>query len=267
VPKPPENLRDFQSLVEIIAHLRGPEGCPWDKKQTHNSLTRFAIEEAFELAEACDNGDTQHIKEELGDLLLQVVLHAEVAKQDSGFDIADVIEVLSEKMVRRHPHVFSDVNAESASEVESNWYEIKRQEKRAKGESSERQWIELPSGLPALMSAFKIGKKSKKIDFDWPDVKGVLAKVEEELGEVKEAMQSADPAAIKAELGDLLFSTAQLARHLDVDPEEALRQCNSRFLDRVDQMMEVCKEKGLDWMSLSDIDKEQIWQEAKKRAF
>ncbi|MEO0335748.1 MAG: nucleoside triphosphate pyrophosphohydrolase, partial [Pseudomonadota bacterium] len=203
--------------------------------------------------------------EELGDLLLQVVLHSEVAKQDSGFDINDVIEVLSEKMVRRHPHVFSDADATSANQVETNWEEIKKQEKQAKGESTAKNWIDLPSGLPALIGAYKIGKKSKKINFDWPTVDGVLNKVEEELSEVKEAMKSGEAEAIQAELGDLLFSSAQLARHLDVDPEEALRQCNSRFLGRVDLMMEICKEQGLDWMSLDDEQREEVWSEAKRR--
>ena len=265
MPSPPKNLRSFDSLVQIMEHLRGPEGCPWDKQQTHQSLTRFAIEEAFELAEACDSGDVSHIKEELGDLLLQVVLHAEIAKQDSGFDILDVIEVLSEKMVRRHPHVFADTDVNSANQVESNWEEIKKQEKANQGEPVKDKWIDLPSGLPALISAFKIGKKSKKIDFDWPDVNGVIAKVEEELAEVKEAMETGDANSIRHEVGDLLFSTAQLARHLNTDPEEALRQCNTRFLARVDKMMNACEARGLHWMNLSDEQKEQLWSEIKKQ--
>lgn len=261
MPDAPQNLRDFSSLVKIIEALRGPDGCPWDKQQTHESLTRFAIEEAHELAEACDSGDTDHIKEELGDMLLQVVLHAEIARQDGTFDINDVIETLSKKMVRRHPHVFATEDVKDAGHVETNWEKIKAEEKKNKPQTE--KWIDLPPGLPALLTSFKIGVKSKKRKFDWETADQVLAKIDEEYDELKQAMKSGDIHEQTHEVGDLLFTVAQLARHLEIDPEAALRQGNTRFLSRVDKMMEVCKRENLDWQNLSDDKKEEIWGTAK----
>jgi len=257
---PPQNLRDFQSLVEIIAALREPQGCPWDKAQTHKSLTRFAIEEAHELAEACDAEQPDEIRDELGDLLLQVALHSEIAKQDGNFDIFDVIQTLNEKMIRRHPHVFSDVRAESAEQVAANWDDIKARENKNKP----KRFIELPKELPALLASLKIGNKARKIDFDWEQIDDVFAKVDEEVAELKDAIAKGNKNEQTHEVGDLLFCVAQISRHLDIDPEAALRECNSRFLSRVDAMMAVCQQRQLDWTQLSAHEKEQIWQQAKR---
>lgn len=258
-PRAPQNLRQFQSLVEIVTHLRGPQGCPWDKQQTHESLTRFAIEEAHELAEALESNDSTAIREELGDLLLQVVLNAEIARQNQSFSIEDVIETLCDKMIRRHPHVFSEQQVNSAEEVKQNWEEIKRQEKKP----STSQGFELPKDLPALLASFKIGEKTKKYNFDWTSLPPVIEKVKEELAELEMAVQNNDPVNIQEEIGDLLFSVAQVARHLAVDPEQALRKTNKKFESRFIAMQEVALKQGLDFKSLDADQLESLWVAAK----
>ncbi|MCB0406940.1 MAG: nucleoside triphosphate pyrophosphohydrolase [Bdellovibrionales bacterium] len=254
------NLREFQSLVKIIETLRGPQGCPWDKQQTHSSLTRFAIEEAHELAEAIDHAQSQAIKEELGDLLLQVVLHAEIARQENTFTIEDVIETLSEKMLRRHPHVFGNASAGSAEDVKKNWESIKQKEKDDKEFS-----FGLPSHLPALIASFKIGEKTKKYNFDWSEITPVLEKVEEELSELREAIQNQDRENMQEELGDILFSVAQVARHLDIDPEQALRKTNKKFETRFQKMVDWARMQNLDFKSLSPEKLEELWVIAKAK--
>jgi tetrapyrrole methylase family protein/MazG family protein len=262
-PKPPQNLRQFQSLVEIVKVLRGPHGCPWDKQQTHKSLTRFAIEEAHELSEAIESGVQQEIKEELGDLLLQVVLHAEIADQAKSFSIDDVIEVLNEKMVRRHPHVFSNHTETSAEEVKQNWEEIKRNEKQ---QASALVGFDLPKDLPALLASFKIGEKTKKYNFDWTSLPPVIEKVKEELLELEHAIKNKDQENIQEELGDLLFSVAQVARHLDVDPEQALRKTNKKFVSRFLKMQQLALKQGLDFKNLNSDQLEALWVSAKTQS-
>ena len=263
-PPVSKNLKDFNALLDIVKRLRGPDGCPWDKEQTHKSLTRFAIEEAFELAEAIDQDDQAEIIQELGDVLLQVVLHSEIARQDKRFDVTDVIEAISSKMIRRHPHVFGDVSVKDSNEVLKNWGEIKASEKADAGKSASLERFDVPEQLPALIRAQKIGEKTSRQRFDWPSAKEVMLKVEEELLEVKEAIQSKDEAEIEAEIGDLLFSVAQLARHLNVDPEQSLRQCNRRFERRFFKMQQLAQARKLDFMSLADAEVESLWTEAKK---
>lgn len=264
--KPPENLRNFQSLVEVMKSLRGPEGCPWDKQQTHESLTRFAIEEAHELAEAIDTGDMEEVKSELGDLLLQVVLHAEIARQDGHFAIDDVIETLNEKMVRRHPHVFSETEVSGAKEVTENWEQIKQKEKAAKNSGGEFPFsFGLPKMLPSLLGSYKIGEKTKKYNFDWPELPPVIEKVKEELSELEEAVASGDKVHCAEELGDLLFSVAQVARHLEIDPEQALRNTNQKFEKR---FQKVVKAVGGDPQKMNQYSSEELevfWEKAKKQ--
>lgn len=240
--------------MKVVEHLRGPQGCPWDKEQTHATLTRFAIEEAHELGEAIDSGDQKAIRDELGDLLLQVVLHAEIARQEGRFDIHDVIQNISEKMVRRHPHVFGDVKAETSAEVLDNWAEIKAQEKGHKDP------FDIPKGLPALLRAHKIGEKTKKVAFDWDNAGQCWGKVIEELEELKEAVTVQETAA---ELGDLLFSLSQWARHKGLDAEQALRQTNLSFEVRFKKMQALVKVAGLDWDTLPASEKEVYWKKAK----
>jgi len=265
MPKAPENLREFAGLLKVVEFLRGPDGCPWDKEQTHQTLTRYAIEEAFELSEAIDSGLDAEIRDELGDVLLQVVLHSEIARQERRFDIYDVIEAIGSKMVRRHPHVFGDVVAKTSGEVLSNWAEIKAAEKAGKASAAKKAVLsfDIPVGLPALIRSQKIGEKTKKVNFDWTDAKACWPKIDEELSELKTAMAEGRAEEIESELGDLLFSVAQLARHLNVDSEQALRKTNQRFEKRFEKMQTLVAADGLDWAKLSDADKEKYWKRAK----
>lgn len=259
MPHPPSNLREFASLVEIIKSLRGPEGCPWDKAQTHQSLARYTIEEAAELAQALDREKPREICEELGDLLLQIVLHAEIARQEKNFDIHDVINAISEKMVRRHPHVFATQKVDSASEVQANWQQIKAKEKTVAPLS-----FDLPTSLPALIAAHKIGEKTKAHRFDWNEAAPVLEKVHEEIAELTEAMKNNNRTEIMAEMGDVLFSLAQLGRHLQIDSEQALRIANARFEKRFTTMLRLIAEDKKDPQQLSAIEMESFWQKAKQ---
>lgn len=260
MPKAPKNLREFTGLLKVVEFLRGPDGCPWDKEQTHQTLTRYAIEEAFELSEAIDRGDDALITEELGDVLLQVVLHAEIARQDERFDIYDVIEAISSKMVRRHPHVFGDVKAEDSAAVLKNWAEIKNEEKgKKKGALS----FDIPVALPALIRAQKVGEKTKKVNFDWGNASECWPKIKEEIAELELAMKSGDKIEIAAEMGDVLFSIAQLARHLDLDSEQALRETNARFETRFMKMQELVSADGKEWTTLPAEEKEKYWKKAK----
>jgi len=257
MPKAPENLREFASLLKVVEFLRGPDGCPWDKEQTHQTLTRFAIEEAHELGEAIDSGDPAAIRDELGDLLLQVILHAEIARQEKRFDIYDVIQNINDKMVRRHPHVFAGAKAETSDQVLQNWSEIKAQEKGHKDP------FDIPKGLPALLRAHKIGEKTKKVSFDWDTPGQCWDKVREETVELQEAIAKKDRGEMEAELGDLLFSLSQWARHMNLDAEQALRKTNMSFEQRFKKMQALVKEAGLDWATLPAADKEKFWKRAK----
>ena len=261
MPKAPENLREFAGLLKVVESLRGPDGCPWDKEQTHQSLTRFAIEEAHELAEAIDSNDARALRAELGDVLLQVVLHSEIARQAGAFDIFDVIQGLNEKMVRRHPHVFASAKADTSEQVLTNWAEIKAAEKKAKGKPD--KLFDIPQGLPALLRAHKIGEKTTKLAFDFDTADQAFAKVDEENAELREAVDAEDHAGIESELGDVLFSVVQAARLLGVDSEQALRKTNLRFEKRFEKMQELVKAEGRDWKDLAAEDKEKYWKAAK----
>ncbi|MCB0391256.1 MAG: nucleoside triphosphate pyrophosphohydrolase [Bdellovibrionales bacterium] len=260
MPKAPENLSSFKALTDVVEALRGPDGCPWDKEQTHQSLTQYAIEEAFELAEAIDQGSQKDLIEELGDLLLQVVLHSEIARQEKRFSIEDVILSINEKMVRRHPHVFADVKADTSEEVIENWQKIKEQEKT---EHSKSFSFNIPKNIPALIKSQKIGQKTHKYNFDWNTPQQVVEKIEEELQELKEAIAHKNSNEQQHELGDLLFSTAQLARHLNFDAEQALRKTNTRFETRFAKMHEYAKAESKDFHILTPEELEAYWEKAK----
>lgn len=262
MPTPPKNLRSFQSLVQVIEALRGPEGCPWDKEQTHMSLIRFAIEEASELAEAIQLENPEDIKNELGDLLLQVVLHAEIARQNKSFEIHDIIEALNKKMIRRHPHVFADTKVSNSEDVSKNWDHIKALEKKTS--SSQNFTFDLPSGLPALLASFKIGEKTKKHNFDWKEVSSVIDKVKEELCEFETALKKESKDRTEEELGDLLFSLAQVSRHLGIDPEQCLRKSNKKFEGRFSKLMSAVQSSGREMTDLTPEELESIWQQIKK---
>lgn len=264
MPQPPKTLNEFDSLVQVLRDLRGPGGCPWDQEQTHLTLTPYLIEEVYEAVEALESEIDQDICEELGDVLFQVVLHAQLANERKAFNISDVIEGIVSKIVRRHPHVFSDTKVSTSEEVLKNWEEIKRLEKKDKPQKP--QTFSVPAELPALQTAGKIGAKTKKYKFDWNEVTEVLAQLKAEIAELEEAMQdrSADRAAkLKHEMGDVLFSAAQVARHLDVEPETSLRAANTRFTGRFEKMLELCG--GLEkFVSLDSSEKELLWKKVKK---
>lgn len=261
--RPPDDLRKFDSFLQIVEALRGPEGCPWDKEQTHRTLTPYAIEEAHELAEAIEAGDDAEMVKELGDVLLQVVLHSEIGRQEKRFDISDVIYAISEKMVRRHPHVFSDVKVQNSAEVLENWSAIKAKEK---GPAKEETRFDIAASLPALARSQKIGEKTKRQRFDWSNATEVLLKVDEELAEVRAEMNDpAKRAALESEVGDLLFSVAQLARHLGFDAEQALRTANTRFENRFFTMKKLIKDSGRDYDRLTSEELENAWKEVKRQ--
>jgi len=254
--------KNFTKLREIIAILRGPNGCPWDKKQTHESLKKYLIEECYELLEAIDEGDDHHIVEELGDILLHVMLHAQIGEDEGYFSIDDVIESIASKMVRRHPHVFGNVIVHSSEEVVDNWQKIKESEKGKKNQSILK---EIQKGLPALLDAYEIQKAASKVGFDWDEADSVFAKILEEVKELKEEIVKAnDRKALISEVGDLLFSVVNLSRQLDIHPEEALVMTNQKFKRRfqyIESQIET-KDKTFADYTLEELDS--LWEEAKK---
>ncbi len=259
-------LSAIQRLRVIMHTLRAPGGCPWDQEQTHESLTPHLIEEAYEVVEAIKNGDRDHFVEELGDLLLQVVFHSEIAsegKGGAGFDFDDVANAISDKLVRRHPHVFGEARAEDADAVLVQWEEIKRQEKGAT--EKPKHYIEKANeGLPALMAAAKLQKKAAKVGFDWPDLEGTLAKVKEELAEVEEEIShGGNQEALGEEIGDLLFAVVNVARKSALDPEVLLARTNAKFVRRFQQVEDRLGESGktLEEATLEEMDA--AWDEAK----
>lgn len=252
--------RQFDYLLEVIETLRGPNGCPWDQKQTHESLRPFLIEEAYEAIEAINNQDEDSLADELGDVLLQILLHAQIGKEEGTFEIRDVIENLTDKMIRRHPHVFGDIELANSDQVVANWQEIKKQER---GEYAEEESIftGIPKEYPTLLRSFEIQKKAAKMGFDWDQLEGVLAKVREELEELIEAR---DHKEREEEFGDLLFSLGSLARWLQVDPEQALIRANQKFVQRFSYLEEKASELGQPIQEISMQQLDAWWNEAKK---
>jgi tetrapyrrole methylase family protein/MazG family protein len=249
----------FQELVQIMARLRAPEGCPWDREQTHQKLKKYLIEEAYELLEAIDDCDDAAIAEECGDVLLQVVFHAQIAEEENRFDIDDVLTTINEKLIRRHPHVFGDRAAHTADEVLRNWEADKQKEK------PERESIldGIPRHFPALMRAEKMQKKAAKVGFDWERIEQVLDKFEEEWREFRQAYKDENPEEIRAEMGDLFFALVNVARYVDVESEEALHQTNHKFERRFKYIENKLKEQNrtLEESNLEEMDG--LWDEAK----
>lgn len=253
-------LYPLDPIVNVMDKLRGPDGCPWDKEQTHQSLKRYLIEETYEVIEAIEENNMYKLREELGDLLLQIVFHARLAKENDSFTINDVIAEITEKMIRRHPHVFRELNLKTAGEVKKTWEKIKQEEKK---ESEQQSIIDVPRGLPALLRAEKIQSKVSKVGFDWPDIRGPREKVHEELHELQEAQEKGDKDNTFEEVGDVLFAVVNYARFLKVDPEEALTYTINKFVKRFRYIEKVAGEKNLSLenMSLQEMDK--LWNEAK----
>ena len=249
----------FWRVVEIMEILRGEGGCPWDREQTRESLKPYLIEEAYEVLEAIDEGEPEKLKEELGDLLLQIVFHAQIARERDEFGISQVLESLADKLIRRHPHVFGEIRVRDSQEVLENWESIKGREKNRSSALSG-----VPPFLPALLQALRIQEKAARVGFDWSKVEEVWDKVEEEWREFREACKKGDKKAMAWELGDLLFALVNLSRFLGLDPEDALRQCNKRFMERFNHIEERLRAKGLSphQVDLETLDR--YWEEAKK---
>jgi len=259
--EPTNEQRGFGRLMEIMRRLRAPGGCPWDAEQTHASLKRYLIEEAYEVIEAVDAEDDKLLKEELGDLLLQPVFHAAVAEERGAFTMEEILEAINDKLVRRHPHVFGEEVIESSQAQVANWEKIKKEEKGVERKSA---LSGIPPELPALMKAQKITEKAARVGFDWEETDQVFAKVMEELKEFEEAMISGDQKEMEAELGDLLFAIVNLGRFLAIDPEEALRKTIGRFTRRFHHVEETLHARGVVMQSSTLAEMDLLWEEAKR---
>ncbi len=251
------NLSSFETLVEIISRLRGPQGCPWDKRQTHFTIRDSLLEETYEVLKAIEDGSKQELAQELGDLLLQVVLHAQIASDEAKFDIGAVIRGINTKLIRRHPHVFADTEAASVEDVLSNWEDIKKKERM----NSASMLDGVPLTLPALAYSQAVQKRVSRVGFDWPNEQGVKDKICEEIDEISRADTEKEK---EEEYGDLLFSLANLARRQGIDLESALRGSNWRFYRRFSAMESLCSQEGLDFKSLTLEEKDVLWERVKK---
>ena len=251
---------NFEKLCEIVAKLRGPGGCPWDREQTHESLLPALMEESYEVTEAAREKNDAHFREELGDLLLLVVMHAEIASETDRFNIDDVVRGISEKLIRRHPHVFGTSDARDSGAVLKQWEAIKRDEKK----TDSHYLASLPKALPALMRAQKAQSKAARVNFDWTDVRDVVAKLEEELRELKQAMASADPARTEEEIGDVLFAIVNLARKCRLDAESALQRGTDKFVTRFNRLEDELQRQGKRLCDVDLAEMDAIWDEIKK---
>jgi tetrapyrrole methylase family protein/MazG family protein len=248
-------------VIDIMARLRSPGGCVWDIEQNHRSLRRYIVEEVYEVLEAIDLAEGDKLCEELGDLLLQIVFHARIAEECGEFSVQDVVDTVTDKMVRRHPHVFGDISVRDAAEVIVNWERIKRRE-----HPGERPSVldGVPKGLPSLMRAFKLQAKAAKVGFDWNSVAPVWEKIYEELDELREAADGGPKEAVEGELGDVLFSVVNLARFFDIEPETALNVTNNKFIRRFARVEAAVKGRGLKWKDFTLEQLDDLWNEAKK---
>ena len=252
----PEDLRKFDSLVAVIARLRGPDGCPWDKEQTHASLRIHLLSECYEVLEALDANDSDKLCEELGDLLLQIVLHAQIAADNGKFEIGDVIKGINTKIIHRHPHVFGDGQAATAEEVMHNWEALKQEERE--GETSVLEGV--PKQMPALAYAYEISRRAVRVGFEWENLEGVIDKLLEEIREIKDAESREEKAR---EFGDLLFTLVNFARWQEIDSESALREANDKFYRRFTRMEALCRKRELELAKMSFEEMDTLWEEVK----
>lgn len=263
----------FEKLVAVQARLRAPKGCPWDREQTHQTLRTYLLEEAYEVLEALDTGNDAKFAEEMGDLLLQIVFHSQIASEEERFTVADVIREIHDKMIRRHPHVFGEARAKDSKEVLRNWEQIKAEERRAyqeKNESGEGA-VEAASlldgvsrALPATLEGFQLTRKASRIGFDWDNTHGVIDKMREETAELEIALNDKDQQRIEEEMGDFLFAAVNLARFLNVDPEIALKKANAKFSRRFRAMEARARELGREFKDLPRAEMEALWDAAKE---
>ena len=252
--------RSFDELVRLMTKLRGPDGCPWDRKQTLPDLKPYVIEEAYEVVDAIDRNDRAALTEEVGDLLLEAVFIAEITREEGASDVYDSITAIHDKLVRRHPHVFGDVIAGDAEQVLVNWEKLKNEEKKAENKSV---LSGVPMSMPALLKASRLTEKAARVGFDWRRTEDVFDKLDEEIAELREAVASGETAKIEDEIGDLLFTIANIARKVNVNAEEALQSTNRKFMRRFESMESQVRERGrdLDQLTLEEMDS--LWDEAK----
>jgi MazG family protein len=253
----------FDRLVEIMAKLRGPDGCPWDREQSFDTIKPYTLEETYEVLDAIDGRDWPALAEELGDLMLQCVFYAQMASEQNLFTISDSLDAIVGKLIRRHPHVFGDATARTADDVKHRWEQIKADEKREQGRESKRLLESVPRSAPALVEAQQISSKVAKVGFDWPDVGQVLEKLHEELAEIADARAQA-PEKLEEEIGDLLFVVVNLARHSKVDAEQSLRRANAKFRERFAHVESRLAENGSKLGEATLEEMENLWQEAKQ---
>ena len=256
--------RKFDRLVEIMARLRAPDGCPWDREQTFDTIKPYTLEETYEVLDAIDQRDWPHVAEELGDYMLQAVFYAQMAAEEKLFTIGDALDAINEKLVRRHPHVFGEGDAKTAGEVKQKWDAIKQQEKVDRGEPRKRLLDGVARNMPALIEAQQIASRAAGVGFDWENVDQVFDKMHEELDELREARAGGDPSRVADELGDLLFVLVNVARFLKVDPEQALRGTNAKFRKRFNHVEDRLGEQGKSFQESNIAEMEELWQEAKK---
>jgi MazG family protein len=262
----------FEKLVAVQARLRAPNGCPWDREQTHQTLRTYLIEEAYEVLEALESGNDAKFAEEMGDLLLQIVFHSQIAREEGRFTVADVIREIHDKMIRRHPHVFGEARAKNAAEVLRNWEQIKAEERRAgkqkeltkEASTNEPSLLDSVSkALPATLEGFQLTRKAARIGFDWDHVDGVIEKMREETGELKKALEARIAGKVEEELGDLLFAAVNVARFLQVDPEIALKKANAKFSKRFRAMEAIAIKSGHEFKDLPRDQMEALWDATK----
>jgi len=257
-------MHSIQKLLDIMVALRDAQnGCPWDREQNFRTIAPYTIEEAYEVVDAIDREDMSDLKSELGDLLLQVVFHAQMAKELGSFDFADVVEAIAEKMIRRHPHVFGDQVVDSAEAQRIEWEAHKKKERESAGKTLSGALDGISPSSPALIRAHKLGKRASSVGFDWPNDEGVRAKILEELAEIEEARDNNRPDHVAEEIGDLLFAVANLARHLGVDPENSLRAANRKFTARFREMERLANHQERTWDELTPAEMEGLWQHVK----
>jgi len=263
----------FEKLAAVQARLRAPDGCPWDREQTHASLRTYLIEEAYEVLEALESGDDAKFAEEMGDLLLQIVFHSQIAKEERRFTVADVIREVHDKMVRRHPHVFGKKRAKDSAEVLKNWEQIKKEERSTAGQKNGHGTKDagkpgslmdgVSRALPAALEGFQLTRRAARIGFDWTSIEGVIEKMNEEAEELRQALDAGDRGKMEEEMGDLLFAAVNLARFLQIDPEIALKKANAKFSGRFRRMEELAEEGGKTLAEVSRKQMEEFWETAK----
>ncbi len=256
-----ENTCKIKKLEEIMDRLRSPDGCPWDREQTLESLKPMLVEEAYEVLSAVDKKDKDNLKEELGDLLLQIVFYSRIAKENGWFTLDDVIDGISEKLIRRHPHVFGDKKLDSAEKVLKQWEEIKSEEK--KNEKRESILDGLPEAIPSVYEAYQIGERVNRVGFDWNDIKDVVGKLEEELFELKKALEENERDLVEEEVGDIFFTLVNICRFLKRDPETLFKRGNKKFIKRFKKLESLAEKKGFELKNLDIEQLENLWQEVK----